>query len=534
MAPPKGESGARLDTAAGRAAEAAFQQRKAAAAAEAAMRVAQAEAEQGRAAEAARAVAAAAAAAQNAAPAVQQAVATHAQQIQTGGSGAAPVPQVQVPTPAAKPAPAREPGRGSNFTTPVPTPTTTPAPVGENEAYSPVGTKPEGREVTLDYAREIERRVNELLAQGNIEGARKQAENITGGGAGVQNALGRMNTAIEAAFNARSKVVDSQRTPTGDADPDGDGSGPAVTPAKTAEDIYYEGLEQDRLGAKKSDREAASSFLRGILSQYNLGSLAGSVESLINDWGNNVQVIAEKLRQTEPYKIRFKGLTSLQQRGIPDVTNEAEYLELETNYRQVFREAGLSSFLGQSGTQTEYDAIAKIAGDFSLSVNEVRDRITDAQRIVAQTPQEVRDSFQRFYNVDPATLTAYVLDPTRTASEINRKANAAMIGGLGMQRGLEFGAGVSERIGSFLGGEGDLTGTQAEPILGEIADVQRATGRLAQLEKSTLSAEETALAQLDLDTGAKEKVKGLQSRERARFGGTGAFSSTALGGVNKI
>ena len=306
------------------------------------------------------------------------------------------------------------------------------------------------------------------------------------------------------------------------------------TAAERAQRIYYEGLEADRLDANKSNREAASSFLRGILSQYNMGGLAGSVESLINEWGDNTQVIAEKLRQTEPYKVRFKGLTSLQQRGIADVTNEAEYLQLETNYRQVFREAGIGNFLGQTGSQTEYDAIAKLVGDYSVSVEEVRDRVSDAQRIVAQTPKEVRDSFQKFYNVDPATLTAYVLDPTRTASEINRKANAAMIGGLGMQRGLEFGAGAAERIGSFLGGEGDLTSTQAEPQLAEIADVQRATGRLAELERATLTAEETAFAQLDLDTGAKEKVKGLQSRERARFGGTGAFSSTALGGGTKI
>jgi hypothetical protein len=308
----------------------------------------------------------------------------------------------------------------------------------------------------------------------------------------------------------------------------------AETDAEKAQRIYYEGLEQDRLASNKANRESASSFLRGILSQYGMGSLADNVEDLVKNWGTNTEVIAEKLRQTDAYKTRFKGLTSLQQRGIADVRNEAEYLDLETNYRQVFREAGISNFLGQTGSQTEYDAIAKLVGDFSLSVNEVRDRVTDAQRIVAQTPQEVRDSFQRYYNVDPATLTAYVLDPTRTASEINRKANAAMIGGLGMQRDLEFGAAAAERIGSFLGGESDLMGTQAEPILGEIADVQRATGRLAQLERGTLTAEETALAQLDLDTAAKEKVKGLQSRERARFGGTGAFSSTALGGGNKI
>jgi hypothetical protein len=309
------------------------------------------------------------------------------------------------------------------------------------------------------------------------------------------------------------------------------------TPGESAEDRYFrlrgEADAAERVALQQSQRESAKSFLRNLLSQYGLGSLADSVDSIVQE-NTSEEVIAERLRQTDAYKTRFKGLTQLRAKGITDIANEGEYLRAESDYRQVFREAGLSSFLGQAGTQTEFDAIAKLVGDYSLSVNEVRDRVTDAQRIVAQTPQEVRDSFQRYYNVDPATLTAYVLDPTRTASEINRKANAAMIGGLGMQRGLEFGAGVAERVGSFLGGEGDLTGTQAEPILGEIADVQRATGRLAQLEKSTLSAEETALAQLDLDTEAKRKVKGLQSRERARFGGTGAFGSSALSSSSKI
>jgi len=289
----------------------------------------------------------------------------------------------------------------------------------------------------------------------------------------------------------------------------------------------------DKAALKAAQRETAASFLRNMLAQYGMGVLAGELDTIIKDTTSE-EVMVERLRGTESYKQRFKGLTQLRAKGIADVANEGQYLQLETDYRQVFREAGVSNFLGQAGTQSELDAIAKLVGDYSLSVNEVRDRVSDAQRIVAQTPQEVRDSFQRYYNVDPATLTAYVLDPTSTASEINRRANAAMIGGLGMQRGLEFGAGAAERIGSFLGGEGDLAATQAEPILGEIADVQRATGRLAELERGTLTAEETAFAQLDLDTGAKEKVKGLQSRERARFGGTSAFSSTALGGGSKI
>lgn len=387
----------------------------------------------------------------------------------------------------------------------------------------------------LERARQNERLANEALAAGNVAAAQAYQANISqqllqpGKLPGVANVGNRVSTAVNAAVRAggtgAAPGVAAEEQPSGPPTP------AAETDAERAQRVYYEGLEADRLASNRANREAASSFLRGILTQYGLGSLAGSIESLVNDWGTNTEVIAEKLKQTEPYKQRFKGLTSLQQRGIPDVTNEADYLRLETEYRQVFREAGLSSFLGDAGTQTEYDAIAKLVGDYSLSVNEVRDRVTDAQRIVAETPQEVRDSFQRYYNVDPATLTAYVLDPTRTANEINRRANAAIIGGLGQQRGLEFGAGVSERIGTFLGGNENLAASQVEPQLAEIADVQRATGRLAELERGTLSAEETALAQLDLDTAAKEKVKGLQSRERARFGGTGAFSSSALGGT---
>jgi hypothetical protein len=296
--------------------------------------------------------------------------------------------------------------------------------------------------------------------------------------------------------------------------------------------VYQPAVDQDAIN-RAAQRETATAFLRNMLAPFGMSVLASELDAIIKDTTSE-EVMIERLRNSESYKQRFKGLVQLRAKGVTDIADEGQYLAIERDYRQVFREAGISSFLGEAGSQTEYDAIAKLVGDFSLSVNEVRDRVSDAQRIVAQTPQEVREAFQRYYNVDPATLTAYVLDPSRTASEINRRANAAMIGGLGMQRGLEFGAGAAERIGSFLGGEGDLTGTQAEPILGEIADVQRATGRLAELERATLSAEETALAQLDLDTEAKEKVKGLQSRERARFGGTGAFSSTAFSNVNKI
>jgi hypothetical protein len=316
------------------------------------------------------------------------------------------------------------------------------------------------------------------------------------------------------------------------------GGGPPPAPTESEQDRYYRELGEreaaERAAAVESDRQTASAFLRDILSQYGMGDLAGDVDRLVRESGNNTSVLMNNIRQTQSYKDRFKGLLALQQRGITDIPDEASYIGLESQYRQVFRESGIQNFLGDAGSSTERDAIAKIVGDFSLSVNEVRDRVSDAQRVVADTPQEVRDSLQRFYNVDPATLTAYVLDPTRTASEINRRANAAIVGGYAQRQGLEFGAGISERIGSLFAGEGDLQGTQAEPQLTTIAEAARGTKRLAQIEQSALSDEDVALSSLDLDATAKQRVEGLKSRERARFGGSGAFTSTALTGVNKI
>ena len=284
---------------------------------------------------------------------------------------------------------------------------------------------------------------------------------------------------------------------------------------------------------RAQDRESASAFLSNLLAPFGLSLLASEIDTIIKETTNE-NVMFERLRNSNSYKKRFKGLTQLRAKGVTDIANEGEYLRLESNYRQVFRDAGMSSFLGNAGTETEFDAIAKLVGDYSVSVDEVAARVNDAQRIVAETPKEVRDSFQRFYNVDPSTLTAYVLDPVRTTNEINKRANAAMIGGLGMKQGLDFDVSTSARVGTFLGGDNNLTTTQVDPQLTQIADIQRSTGRLAELEKSTLSAGETALASLDLDVEAQRKVKGLQSRERARFSGSGAFNSSALKSGKKV
>lgn len=306
------------------------------------------------------------------------------------------------------------------------------------------------------------------------------------------------------------------------------------SPGDKAMETYYNNLDAQLQEERRQAREGAKAYLGNILSQYGLGSLSGNIERLVGEWGTNTEVIAERLRQTDQYKTRFKGMLQLQQRGVPDIRNEAEYISLESEYRRVFRENNLTSFLGDAGTQNEYDKIADLVGKFSLSVNEVRDRVSDAQRVVAQTPEEVRSAFRQFYNIESDALVSYVLDPERASVEINRMANAAIVGGMAQQTNLNLGRGVSERIAGMRGGDQDLNADAIAPELTSIASTRDATSRLADLEKSVLSDDEVALAEMDLDAAAKQKVRGLQSRERARFSGSSAVNSGTLsrrGGV---
>lgn len=379
-----------------------------------------------------------------------------------------------------------------------------------------------------ERVRERLRLAEEAARQGNVQAAANYAQaaaNIRGSGqARVQAVADQYRAAVPSVRDISSRIPEGGMeipAPAGGGDTIPEDTGPS------AEDLYYDALRADLAARRAAEREGAKSFLRGLLETYGLSSLSGEVDRLVGETTNEL-VIAQRLRETQQYKDRFKGLLGLQQRGVTDIRNEAEYLNLESQYRQVFREAGLRDYLGTSGTQSEYDSIAKIVGDFSLSVNEVRDRVTDAQRVVAETPQEVRDSLQRFYGIDPSLLTQYVLDPDNTTTEIQRRANAAIVGGYAERAGLEFGAGVSERIGEFLGGERDIRGTQIEPQLTEIADIQRSTQRLAEIEQGDLSAETSALSALNLDEGARERVRTLQSRERARFRGRSAITTGSL------
>lgn len=315
-----------------------------------------------------------------------------------------------------------------------------------------------------------------------------------------------------------------------------DPNSPPVKAVDSAEDIFFRNEETRAVAAAKAEKlskqRSAKTFLRTLLTQYNMGSLAGQIETMVQD-STNQDYLAEKVRQTNEYKARFKGLVALQARGNTDVRNEAEYLNLETDYRSAFNEAGLRNYLGADGSQSEYDSIANLVGDYSVSVEEVRSRIGDAQRVVADTPQEVRDSLKRFYNIDATSLVEYALDPVRNQNKINTLANAAIVGGFGEIAGLDLDIKAAESV-SGLSNNQDINMNALNRDLVKGVEVRDATSRLANIDRMELSDSEALLASMESDAKAQKKVKGMQSRERARFGGSSGFNRDSLKNVNTI
>lgn len=280
------------------------------------------------------------------------------------------------------------------------------------------------------------------------------------------------------------------------------------------------------------DRSPARNLLMQIFQQYGMEDLASAIDSFIVDNGaNDAYSLTERVRASNQYKDRFKGLIDLRAKGVTDVANEGDYLRLEADYRRTFRDAGLSNFIGTSGSTAERNAIADLVSKYSVSVEEVGNRIQDAQRVIADTPQEVKDSLQRYYNVDPTTLVSYVLDPAKTTNQVNRIANAAIIGGYGTRAGLNIDLAAA-------GGAADLAQNQDVSVerlqtdLSAARELRDATKRLAEIEKTDLTDTEAFQAQLQTDTGAEQKVKKLQSSERGRFGGSSGFAKGALSRPN--
>lgn len=336
----------------------------------------------------------------------------------------------------------------------------------------------------------------------------------------LQNIIRTNESAMSAAVQERDRLAAQIRA--------GQGSGSGETGGKSLEQILAEQEAARAAAEKKRKDEEARAILRRTFGGWGgMEGLIEKIDQLIVKYGNSTEVILSKVTETDEYKTRFKGLVSLRAQGVTDIRNEAQYLDLERDYRSVFREAGMRDFLGPDGTQTQFDAIAELVADYSVSVNEVRARVNDAARVVQDTSPEVAAALEEYYGIDAATLTEYVLDPVRTQNKINQISNATLLGASAARATLDIDRATAEGVAD-LSGNDDVNVGAFTSEFGKAAVIRDATLRLANIEGSELTDDEVVSAQLINDPYSTKKIRGLQSRERARFGGRSGITSSSL------
>lgn len=296
--------------------------------------------------------------------------------------------------------------------------------------------------------------------------------------------------------------------------------------------------EQEDSTQQMATRANAREYLRGLFRQFGFAdadvtTLMGQVEGWILEGlaDAGTDAVLMKFRDTDIYKRRFAGMAELIGRG--QAISEAEYIGLETAYRNVMSNYGLPT--------TYYDTPADYARliGAGLSVKEVEERVVAAKQ--AMNPL-VAAELKQYYDVTDGDLTAYMLGLTdekglqlasaRNQEQIRTQGRAAQIGAAAERAGFSMDRAYAERLG------GTSVGQTVDPFqMGTLAQLEGTFGqarKVADRETTLAGIDNEAFDQRDAlasafgDRQAQLASERRGKRERARFSGSSGASSGSL------
>ena len=287
-------------------------------------------------------------------------------------------------------------------------------------------------------------------------------------------------------------------------------------------------------GQVYQQKRDAFSLLKDEFNRYGLGELVGDVEALVRA-GLSPSEFAIELRKTPTYQKRFQANQQRINAGLRAIS-EAEYIQLEDQYQNIMRQYGLPASYyekNQFGKQANLDKF--IASD--ISPVELEDRLQTGFKRVQDANPEVLQALKAYYpNLTNGDILSYVLDPKQAIADINRKVQAAEIGGEALRAGLAAAVpqrgitGVGVTDAEYLARYG-VTKEQArqgyQTIAGGLERGKQLSDIYQQPQYTQTTAEQEVFA-LPGATEAARQRKRLTQLEQATFGGQTGMASGAL------
>jgi hypothetical protein len=352
---------------------------------------------------------------------------------------------------------------------------------------------------------------------------------------------GKTGVARGAAINAATAAKSGQPVisgmPGSSDDPTGAKYG-AAGGNNNPNDTGLNGVNGKIISAETRD---AFSVLTALFSQYNLGSLAGTLQKLMEQ-GFTAEEASTKLkydsgfvngvsgeRWNDAYTTRFAGNKARLSKGL-NALSEAEYLLNENSYAETLKAYGLTNMLSVNRYDNEKKFANYIAND--MSPKEFKDRIDLASTRVMNMDPAIMRNFQQYYpQVNKTDLVSYFLAPEETMQLLETKVTASEIGAAANQQGLSLGGTRAEEFAKM-----GQTYAGAQRDYSNIAEVLPTGQKLGSIygeegiDYTQATAEDEYIKQ---DAAAKLKRNRLASKERASFEGSagaaqGAFSTSYL------
>ena len=261
-------------------------------------------------------------------------------------------------------------------------------------------------------------------------------------------------------------------------------------------------------------------YLTQVFNSYGLGSLAPRIRDFVQQ-GFTPDTVTLKLQETPEYQQRFKGNETRRRAGLP-VLSPAEYLEVESAYRQTMRSAGLPS-----GFYDEPDDFAQFIG-IDVSPAELKQRVDIAGLTIENADPLLKDQLRRFYNLNDGDMVAYALDPNRALPTLQRQVQAAQFGAEAARQGFA----PTRTMAETYAGLG-VSQEQARAGFEQVAMIQPEAERLSGVfagQAPAVGMEETVSAVFGGEQSAeyKKRLQRLSEMEQSLFAGQSGVGAGSL------
>lgn len=282
-----------------------------------------------------------------------------------------------------------------------------------------------------------------------------------------------------------------------------------------------------------ADRRDAFAMLEDTFRQYGLEALTPVIQGYMrSDIGPYEASL--KLKNEQVYKDRFKGNELRRAAGL-NVLSEAEYLNQENTYKEVFKSYNQMTLMG-SDTKAQRDYMANLMAQ-DVSPYEVKNRFDVATDRITNADPAIKAQLKAYYGLTDDKMVSFVLAPEQTLASIQQQISTAEIGSAAAQAGKEFA--ISKERASELAKYGvDLQEARAGyqaiasglPRGQKLAAIYGDTYTQQMAEEDVFKGATTAGQQaIGYENKAANKRKRFASLERAAFGGQTGVTQGALG-----